>query len=317
MKVTDILKNSEKKFASFELVPPLKGSDRSKLQQNLARLLELQPPFVNFTCHRDEVQFVDNQDGSFKKITVSKRPSSLAIAAAVFQKFDIELVPHVICGGASKQKIENDLMDFSFLGIENVMALRGDAMIGQKNFVSETDGYSNAYQLVSHIADMNNGKYLDADLHQTVKTDFCIGVGAYPEKHRESPNLETDILRLKQKVDAGANYIVTQMFFDNQKFYNFVSMCRKSGISVPIIAGLKPISTLNQIHKLPQAFSIDIPQELVFEAQKCKSDKAVYELGIEWCATQSRDLLASGFNAIHYYTMGRAENIIEIIKKSF
>lgn len=316
MKIIDILKE-DKNFASFELVPPLKGSDRSKLHQTLAPLLELQPPFINFTCHRDEVQFVENQNGSYSKLTLSKRPSSLAIAAAIFQKFDIEIVPHVICGGASKQKIENDLMDFAFLGIENIMALRGDCMLGQKNFIPEIDGYSNANQLVSHIVEMNNGKYLDTELVQTAKTDFCIGVGAYPEKHREAPNFETDILHLKRKVDAGANYIVTQMFFDNEVFYNFVAKCRLSGINVPIIPGLKPISAKNQIQKLPQTFSIDIPQTLVKEIEKCKTDREVYELGVEWCIAQSKDLLENGFNAIHYYTMGKAENVIDIVKKVF
>lgn len=317
MKVTDILNHQNKPFASFELVPPLKGSDISKLYQAIEPLMEFNPPFLNITFHRDEIEFRQRPNGTFEKTTVTKRPGSVAIAAAIMKHFKVEVIPHLICGGASRHKLENDLIDLNFLDIKNVVALRGDAIPGQKYFAPEPDGHKYSCELVRQIHNMNNGIYLDETLTDAVATDFCIGVAGYPEKHYEAPNPDTDIMNLKQKVDAGAHYIVTQMFFDNKRFFSFVEKCRSVGITVPIIPGLKPISTQTHIEMLPRAFSIDLPEELMKEVRKCKDNKQIYQAGIEWCTMQSKELLSQGAPAIHYYTMGKADNIREILKRSF
>lgn len=316
-KVIDIINQKTAPFVSFELVPPLKGSDISKLYNAIEPLMEFAPPFINITNHRDEVEFRQKPDGTFEKVTITKRPGSVAIAAAIMKRFPVEVVPHLICGGTSKYRIENDLIDLNFLDIQNVVALRGDAIPGQKYFVPEADGHRYSCELVEQIHHMNKGRYLDDSLTQAVPTNFCIGVAAYPEKHYEAPNLDIDIENLKHKVDAGADYIVTQMFFNNAHFYQFVDKCRAAGIQVPIIPGLKPISTQSHIEMLPRSFSIDLPQELMQEIRKCKDNKAIYQVGIEWCTAQSKELLAHGVPAIHYYTMGKADNIREILKRAF
>ena len=316
-KVIDIINCQTAPFASFELVPPLRGSDINKLYNAIEPLMEFAPPFINITFHRDEVEFRQKPDGTFEKVTITKRPGSVAIAAAIMKRFPVEVVPHLICGGASKYQLENDLIDLNFLDIQNVVALRGDAIPGQKYFVPEADGHRYSGELVAQIHNMNQGIYLDDNLKNAVPTNFCIWVAAYPEKQYEAPNIDIDIENLKRKVDAGADYIVTQMFFDNEKFYRFVEKCRATGITVPIIPGLKPISTQTHIEMLPRAFSIDLPQELMKEIRKCKDNREIYQVGIDWCTTQSRDLLAHGAPAIHYYTMGKADNIREILKRAF
>lgn len=317
MKVTDILDRKEHPFASFELVPPLRGSDIHKLYESIEPLMEFRPPFINITFHRDEIEFRQKADGTFEKVTVTKRPGSVAIAAAIMKKFRIEVVPHLICGGASRHKLENDLIDLNFLDIQNVVALRGDAIPGEKFFTPEPDGYRYCCELVEQIHHMNQGKYLDETLTDAVPTNFCIGVAGYPEKHYEAPNPETDIRNLKCKVDAGADYIVTQMFFDNTKFFDFVAKCRAAGITVPIIPGLKPISTQKHIDMLPRTFGIDLPENLMKEIRKCKDNKDIYQVGIEWCTVQSKELLQQGAPAIHYYTMGKADNIRKILTAAF
>lgn len=316
-KIIDILNHSNTPFASFELVPPLKGSDVNKLYSSIEPLMELEPPFINITCHRDEIEFHDNGDGTYTKLTLAKRPSTLAITAAIMKHFNVEVVPHVICGGASKAKIESELLDLNFMGIDNVVALRGDAIPGQRYFTPEADGFAHSSELVKMVSNLNAGKYLDPNVKNGVCTSFCVGVAGYPEKHFEAANIETDIAHLKAKVDAGADYIVTQMFFDNQKFYDFENACRNAGITVPIIPGLKPLSVARQLEMLPRAFHLDIPQELVSELSKAVSKEAAYEVGIEWCAAQSRDLLSHGVPAIHYYTMGKADNIKKVVKSVF
>ena len=317
MKVTEILAQKSNPFASFELVPPLKGSDISKLYNSIEPLMEFAPPFINITFHRDEVEYRQKPDGTIEKVTVTKRPGSVAIAAAIMKRFPVEVVPHIICGGASRHKIENDLLDLNFLDIQNVVALRGDAIPGQKYFSPEPDGHRYSSELVEQIHNLNQGIYLDESITNAVATNFCIGVAGYPEKHYEAPNIDIDIENLKRKVNAGADYIITQMFFDNAKFYRFTEQCRAAGITVPIIPGLKPISTQTHIEMLPRAFSLDLPQELMQELRKCNDNKAIYQVGIEWCTAQSKDLLANGAPAIHYYTMGKADNIREILKRSF
>jgi len=318
MKVIDILNSSQKPFASFELVPPLKGSDVSRLYDSIDPLMQFQPPFINITCHRDEVEYVSNGDGSYRKMTLAKRPSTIAIVAAIMRRYpNLEIVPHVICGGASQSRVESELLDLHFLGIQNVVALRGDAIPGQRFFIPEADGFSHSSELVAMIRHLNDGQYLDPTVKNGLSTDFCVGVAAYPEKHFEAANLDVDIQHLKQKVEAGADYIVTQMFFDNQQYFRFVDCLREAGITVPVIPGLKPISSQRQIDLLPRSFHIDIPQALVNEINKAKTADAVYQVGIEWAIEQSRDLLAHGAPAIHYYTMAKPDNVCQIVEKVF
>lgn len=318
MKVIDILRSAERPFASFELVPPLKGSDVSILYQSIDPLMQFNPPFINVTCHRDEIEYVPNADGTFSMMTLSKRPSTVAIVAAIMRRYpELEIVPHVICGGASRSKVESELLDLHFLGIRNVVALRGDALPGQRFFVPEKDGFSHSSELVNMIAHLNKGQYLDPTVRKGTATDFCVGVAAYPEKHYEAANLDTDIEFLKKKVEAGADYIVTQMFFDNDSFFRFVDGCRKAGINVPVIPGLKPMSTLRQIDLLPRSFHIDIPQELVTIMAKAKTNDDAYKIGIEWASRQSEQLLAHGVPAIHYYTMARPDNVCQVVRNAF
>ena len=318
MKVIDILNSKRRPFASFELVPPLKGSDASRLYQSLDPLMEFQPPFINITCHRDEIEYVPNADGTYTRMTLAKRPGTVAIVAAIMRRYpELEIVPHVICGGSSCSRVESELLDLHFLGISNIMALRGDALPGQKVFIPEPDGFSHSSELVGMISNLNRGQYPDPTVKQGLSTDFCIGVAAYPEKHFEAANLESDIQHLKQKVEAGADYIVTQMFFDNKKFFQFVELCRKAGITVPIIPGLKPISSKKQIDLLPRAFHIDIPQELVSLMSKTKTAEEAYQAGIDWAVKQSRELLEHDVPAIHYYTMAKPDNVCQIVRAVF
>ena len=318
MKIIDILNSKRRPFASFELVPPLKGSDASRLYQSLDPLMEFQPPFINITCHRDEIEYVPNADGTYTRMTLAKRPGTVAIVAAIMRRYpELEIVPHVICGGSSCSRVESELLDLHFLGISNIMALRGDALPGQKVFIPEPDGFSHSSELVGMISNLNRGQYLDPTVKQGLSTDFCIGVAAYPEKHFEAANLESDIQHLKQKVEAGADYIVTQMFFDNKKFFQFVELCRKAGITVPIIPGLKPISSKKQIDLLPRAFHIDIPQELVSLMSKTKTAEEAYQAGIDWAIKQSRELLEHDVPAIHYYTMAKPDNVCQIVRAVF
>ena len=317
MKVIDILNSRKSPFPSLEFVPPLKGSDINILYQSLEPLMEFQPPFINITSHKEDVVYFEQKDGTMGKKTVSKRPGTVAIAAAVMKRFPIEVVPHIICAGMTKYQIENQLIDLDFLDIQNVMALRGDGDGEKKVFTPVEGGYFHTDRLVEQIRNLNQGKYLESGLENPVPTDFCIGVAGYPEKHFEAESLHTDILNLKRKVDAGADYIITQMFFDNNDFYHFVKECRSAGITVPIIPGLKPVSTLSHMDKLPEAFSLKIPENLKKEILKCKNNSEVFQLGIEWCAAQSKDLIANGAPAIHYYTMGRAKNIKEVLKRVF
>lgn len=308
MKIKDILSSQQKPFASLEIVPPLKGVSKKDLIDSIRPFMEFNPPFINVTCHRDEFEFRPEADGTFSRHLVRRRVSETAVCAAIQAAFPVEVVPHLICGGASSEMIDSQLNDFKFLGIENIMALRGDSLLGEKRFIPEPGGYRYAGELVAAVRafERSNG------------AQFCIGVGAYPEKHFEAPNLETDIANLKKKVDAGADYIITQMFFDNDVFYRFRDKCRASGINVPIIPGLKPLSTFKQIEMLPEAFSLDIPQDLVAEFNAHPSDRtACYQAGIEWCSAQCEDLLKNGVPAIHFYTMGRPDNVVEILKKFF
>lgn len=319
MKVTDILANSTKTYPSLEIVPPLRGITKDELLESIAPFMEFSPKYINVTSHRDEFEYKAEADGSFSRHLVRNRISETTVCAAIMSRYDVEVVPHLICGGNTAEEIQSRLDNLAFLGINNIVALRGDSMTGEKRFSPTPGGYSYASELVEGIRSyQGSSSYRRSRGLETDDRYFCIGVGAYPEKHFEAPNLETDIANLKKKVDAGADYIITQMFFDNQVYYDFVEKCRAAGITIPIIPGLKPISTFRQISVLPEAFSLDIPVELTQEMEKFKEDKdAVYQIGTEWCTQQCKDLIAHGVPAVHFYTMGRSKNITEILKECF
>ncbi len=317
MKVIDIINNSAKTLFSIELLPPLKGNDASKIYKTIESLMDLNPKYINITTHRDEVIYKDLANGSVKKQIVRKRPGTVAIAAAIQHRYNIPVVPHILCGGFTKSETEHVLIDLNFMGIQNVLALRGDGIKTDAVFRPEENGHTNANKLVEQIKNLGKGKYLDLDLKNSAPLDFCIGVAGYPEKHFESPNFETDLNYLKQKVNAGAEYIVTQMFFDNKKYFNFVTKCRESGINVPIIPGIKSISSLRQITILPKTFSIDLPQDLVKELQLCKNDNDAKLVGNEWTIQQAKELIAAKVPSLHMYTMGIADNTHKIAKSIF
>lgn len=308
MKITEILNESKKPFPSIEIVPPLNGMSKDELLGTIRSFMEFAPKYINVTCHRDEYAFRKEANGTYSRHLVRNRISEVAVCAAIISEFDVNVVPHVICGGASAEELESDLYNYRFLGISNIMALRGDSITGEKRFVPHPEGYAHANELVEAIRRFDE---------QTGES-FCIGVGGYPEKHFECANIETDIENLKRKVDAGADYIITQMFFDNKVFYRFVDLCRKAGINVPIIPGLKPISTARQVALLPQSFSLDIPKELTEAIAQAGDDKEeVYSIGTQWCTAQCKDLLAHGVPAVHFYTMGKTRNITEIMRECF
>lgn len=317
MKVKDILAKSDRTLISFELLPPLKGGDIGKLYGAIEPLMEFSPSFINLTYHRDEEIIRQRPDGTQERLTVTKRPGTVALAAAIMKRYDVEVVPHLVCGGLDARTIENILIDLNFLDIDNVMALRGDPMPGQSFYAPSEGEHTYCSDLVGQINDMNRGVYLDGLQQGTIPTDFCIGVAGYPEKHYESPNISQDIKNLKRKVDAGADFIVTQMFFDNARFFDFVKRCRAEGITVPIIPGLKPISSLKHLEMLPRTFHIDMPEALAEELLKCTTDSQVKETGIRWAVQQSKGLKQAGVPAIHYYTMSRSENIREILRQVF
>jgi methylenetetrahydrofolate reductase (NADPH) len=314
MKVIEILNKSEKTLFSFELLPPLKGTKGDKLFEMIEQLLEFDPKYINLTTHRDEYEFRTRKDGLIEKYIVRKRPGTVAIAAAIQYKYGIPVVPHILCGGFSRSETEHVLIDLNFLGIENVLALRGDGLKQEPSFTPEKEGNRNAKELVDQIIGLKNGRYLDPELKNTAPLDFCIGVAGYPEKHFEAPNLDTDLLNLKQKVDAGAEYIVTQMFFDNHKYYDFVKKCREMGITVPIIPGIKPIAVQNQLTVLPKIFRIDLPNDLANELAKCKNNDDAKKVGTEWAIFQAKDLIKNGVPSLHVYSYGITDNVRDIMK---
>lgn len=317
MSVIDKIRNAAGTLFTFELLPPLKGHSIERIYATIDRLMEFSPAYINFTSHRNETIYRERPDGLLEKKIVRKRPGTIALAAAVKYKYNIPVVPHILCGGFTKEETENVLIEMNFLGIDDVLALRGDPQKGSRTFIPEKDGHTHTYELVEQIVNMNNGKYLEESLQNTAPASFCIGVAGYPEKHFEAPNRQVDMENLKRKVDAGASYIVTQMFFDNSKFHRFVDECRKIGIEVPVIAGIKPISALNDINLLPQTFHIDMPYELVQALKQCKTDNEARETGIEWAVMQSKELISSGVPGIHYYTLGRSDNVARIVKAAF
>ncbi len=317
MKVTEVLSQSKETRFSFELLPPIKGSSIQVIYDAIDPLMEFNPLNINITYHQSEVEYRRLPGGLLEKRIIRKRPGTIGIAAAIMNKYKVMVVPHLICGGFTKEETEDALIDLHFLGIRNILALRGDPQKGEKYFIPEEGGHTHTVTLVEQIINMNRGIYLDENLKNTIPTDFCVGVAGYPEKHYEAPNMETDMRHLKAKIDAGAEYIVTQMFFDNRKYFDFVDRCRKAGINVPVIPGIKPINTLRDIELLPRAFHIDLPEELVREIQKCKTNQEAKEAGIEFCIAQSKELVRAGVPAIHYYTIGISDNIRKIASAVF
>ena len=314
MNIPEHLQHSGKPKVSFEILPPTKGSSILEIFNTLDPLMEFKPPYINITYHQPELVLKERQDGLLEQRVVRKRPGTVAISSAIKNKYQVDVVPHLICGGFSREDTEDALIDLHYLGIHNVLVVRGDADSRSGRFVVTPQGHQNAIDLLHQVMGMNKGRYLDDELENLTATSFSAGVAGYPEKHAESPNLDTDLRHLKAKVDAGADYIVTQMFFDNKKFFDFERKCREIGISVPIIPGLKPVSIKKHLSLLPQTFKVDIPPDLASEMEKCANNKAVRELGIEWAIQQSRELLAAGVPIIHFFTMGRADNIRRIVE---
>jgi methylenetetrahydrofolate reductase (NADPH) len=315
MKVTDHIQQSNGTLLSFEILPPLKGKSIQSIYDHLDPLMEFKPSWINVTYHRSETAFKKKTDGSFEKVEVRKRPGTVGICAAIMNHYQIDAVPHMICGGFTMRETEDALIDLNFLGIDNVLVLRGDAAKNEASFEPEAGGNKYAIDLLKQVGNLNNGIYIDEDIRDGGKTKFCIGVAGYPEKHFEAPNLEIDLRRLKEKVEAGAEYIMTQMFFDNQKFFAFVNACRANGIDVPIIPGLKPITTKKQLSVLPRIFHVDIPTDLSTEIMKCKTDIDCEQVGTEWLIQQSKELKAFGVPVLHYYTLGKPRLIRDVVKE--
>jgi methylenetetrahydrofolate reductase (NADPH) len=315
MKVIDHINQATEPLISFEILPPLKGKGIQSLYQHLDPLMEHKPAFINVTYHRSEHVFKKKADGTFEKVVVRKRPGTESICAAIMNKYNVDTVPHLICGGFSVNETEDALINLNYLGIDNVLVLRGDAAKNEANFEPEPGGHKYAIDLLHQVNNLNSGIYLEQDLKNTTKTKFCIGVAGYPEKHFEAPNMDSDLQYLKQKIDAGADYIVTQMFFDNAKYFAFVNACREAGINVPIIPGLKPVYNIKQLTNLPKIFHIDLPTALSNEMIKCKTDAEVENVGAEWLLHQSKELKKAGVPVLHYYTLGKPNIVADVVSK--
>jgi methylenetetrahydrofolate reductase (NADPH) len=317
MKIVDHIKGAKATLFSFEILPPLKGDSIESIYHGIDPLMEFKPSFIDVTYHREDYLEKKRPDGSFVKVATKKRPGTVAICAAVMHKYQIDTVPHIICGGFSKEDTENALIDLNFLGIDNVLALRGDNAKNEAIFKPENNGNANALELIQQIKQMNNGLYLDEELSNANITNFCVGAAAYPEKHHDAPNLKSDMAFLKKKVEAGAEFLVTQMFFDNQKYFDFVEKCRQNDIHVPIIPGIKPLTTKAQLNILPKLFHIDIPDTLSDAIEQAKTGDAVKQIGIEWAITQCKALMKANVPVLHFYTMGRSESTKQICENIF
>lgn len=315
MKVIDYVNQAKSTLVSFEILPPLKGKGINALWAHLDPLMEFKPTFINVTYHRSESMFKRKGDGTFDKVEVRKRPGTVGICAALMNRYKVDAVAHLICGGFTRQETEDALIDLNFLGIDNVLVLRGDAPKNEAQFEPEPGGHKYAIDLLQQVINMNNGLYIEEDLKNAVKTNFCIGVAGYPEKHFEAPNLGTDLQYLKHKVDRGAEYITTQMFFDNKKYFAFVDACRAAGINVPVLPGLKPISSKKQLTIIPRTFHVDIPEDLSNAVLACKNDEEVEQVGTEWLLQQSRELKAAGVPVLHYYTLGKPNIVSKVVKE--
>jgi methylenetetrahydrofolate reductase (NADPH) len=316
MKVIDHINDSKETLFSFEILPPLKGKSIQSIFNGIDPLMEFKPKFINVTYHREEYIYKERDKGLLEKVAIRKRPGTVGICAAIMNKYHVDAVPHLICGGFSKDETENALIDLQFLGIDNVLALRGDPIKTESSFTPNPNGHKYAVNLIEQIVQMNKGNYTLDDI-QLEPTNFCIGAAGYPEKHFEAMNMATDLQYLKQKVDKGADYIVTQLFYDNKKYFEFVDKCRAAGINVPIIPGLKPVTKLRHISFLPKFFNIDFPDELSSELLKCKTDEEVRSLGIEWGIAQTKELKEANVPCIHYYTMSNSSEVKSIASEVF
>jgi methylenetetrahydrofolate reductase (NADPH) len=317
MKVTEHIRNAKKTLFSFELLPPLKGQNFEEIKNTMDPLLEFAPAYINITYHQEEVVYKKREGGLLEKKTVRKRPGTVGIASAIHFTYNIDIVPHIICGGFSKEETENALIDLHFLGVDNLFVVRGDPEKSQKHFIPEPDGHEHSIDMVKQIINLNKGIYLDDELLNSTPTDFCIGVAGYPEKHIEAPNMSSDLTFLKNKIEAGAEYIVTQMFFNNEKYFDFVKLCRSMGINIPIIPGIKPIAVKEHITHLPKTFNIDIPDALVKEVEKCTDNRQARQVGVEWAIMQAKELVSAGVPVLHFYTMGKSDNIKKIAQNIF
>ena len=317
MKVTQHLAEANETIISFEILPPTKGKSIESIYQHLDALMEFKPCFINVTYHRAEQVYKKRTDGSFERVEIRKRPGTVGICAAIMNKYKVEAIPHLICGGFSKEETENALIDLHFLGIKNVLALRGDAAANEKFFTPHPNGHRYAEELVKQIISLNNGKYLEEDIMDGVKTDFCIGVAGYPEKHYESPNMDTDIYYLKRKLDLGADYVTTQMFYNNEHYYNFIKRCAANDIHVPVIPGLKPLTSKRQISMIPSIFNVEVPVDLCKEMMKAKTEADCEQVGEEWLLMQCRDLLKNKVPVLHFYTLGKPHVVYNVLKKLF
>ncbi|MBB6609670.1 methylenetetrahydrofolate reductase [NAD(P)H] [Pontibacter sp. Tf4] len=318
MKVTDHFKNANgKTLFTFEILPPLKGENMKTLFSHIDPLMEFKPPFIDVTYHREEYVYKQRENGLLEKITTRKRPGTVGICAAIQNNYKVDTVPHLICGGFNKEETENALIDLHFLGIDNVLVLRGDCVKSEQRFVAEPGGHNYATELIEQVVNMNNGVYLDDEQAYHNGTGFCIGVAGYPEKHFEAPNLKSDLRWLKKKIELGADYIVTQMFFDNQKYFDFVNRCRAEGITVPIIPGLKPMTTKTQLTLLPSLFHIEVPCELADAIEDCPDNKAAAQVGVEWAIKQSKELMEFGVPCLHYYSMGKSDSVRKVAEALF
>jgi methylenetetrahydrofolate reductase (NADPH) len=315
MKVIDHIRQAKDPLVSFEILPPLKGKTINSIYEHLDPLMEFKPSFINVTYHRSEHVFKKKADGTFEKVEVRKRPGTVGICAALMNHYRVDAVPHLICGGFNKRETEDALIDLHFIGVDNVLVLRGDAAKNETVFEPEKGGNSYALDLLKQVQNLNTGIYLEEDIRDGFRTSFCIGVAGYPEKHFEAPNLQTDLAFLKAKVAAGADYVVTQMFFDNQKYFDFVKRCRENGITIPIIPGLKPITSKKQLSVIPRTFHVDIPDDLSNEVMNCKTDVDVEKVGTEWLLLQSKELKKAGVPVLHYYTLGKPKVIYNVVKE--
>jgi len=317
VKITDHIKNASGTLFSFEILPPLKGQDISQIYKGIDPLLEFNPPFIDVTYHREESEMKLQRDGTYRRITTRKRPGTVAICAAIMNRYKVDAVPHLICGGFSREETENALIDLNFLGIDNVLVLRGDNLKHETSFQPDPEGNRNSLELVEQVQNMNRGRYRDEDLVDPHPTSFCVGVAGYPEKHQDAPNLKSDLDWLKKKVDAGADFITTQMFFDNRMYFAFVENCRKAGIEIPIIPGIKPLATRKHLSTLPKVFHLDLPEDLTDAVRKASDDRHIREIGIEWAITQCRELKSAGVPVLHFYTMGKSDATKRIAEAIF
>ncbi len=317
MKITDHIAQRKQTLFSFEILPPLKGEGIQSIYNGIDPLLEFNPSFIDVTYHREDYILKRRTDGSYDRVSTRKRPGTVAICAAIQNKYRIDAVPHIICGGFTRDDTETALIELNFLGIDNVLALRGDARKGDLHFTPENDGNKNALDLIHQIKNMNSGVYLDEELNNGMESNFNIGAACYPEKHMDAPNLQSDLRYLKRKVEAGAEFLVTQMFFDNQYYFDFVAKCRENGINVPIIPGIKPLATKSQLNILPKIFHIDLPDALVSAVESCKNNAEVNQVGIEWATQQCKELMAFDVPVLHFYTMGKSHQTKEICKQIF